>query len=214
MRCVCVCCCRFTCHCFLISLSTCLSCCWCCARASRCDTHACFGCHNSWSDTGRFKGPTGRRCTKGGVSSPAEDLRPVSEVEAGVNFRLAGSVRMQVAGSLPRRQPGTGTKQVKKVRSHLPPEVLDTRFTSPGRGLGIGRSMGWMKVCETAQSGIWVPRGDARARMLPATLDHLRVGWRKRGSYETAWVTPGHNCPCSYKYGHGAAVRPQTNDAV
>ena len=37
-------------------------------------------CSNSWSDTGRVKGPTGRRCTKGGVSGPAEDLRPVSQV--------------------------------------------------------------------------------------------------------------------------------------
>ena len=43
-------------------------------------------CFNSWSDTGRSQGPTGRRPTKGGVSSPAEDLRPVSEVEAGVIF--------------------------------------------------------------------------------------------------------------------------------
>ena len=48
---------------------------------------------NSWSDTGRSQGPTGRRRTKGGVSSPAEDLRPVSEVVAGVNFRPAGWVR-------------------------------------------------------------------------------------------------------------------------
>ena len=69
--------------------------------------------HNSWTDTGRVKGPTGRRCTKGGVSGPAEDLRPVSEVEAGVNFRPTGGVRGQVAGSLPRRQPGTGTRQVR-----------------------------------------------------------------------------------------------------
>ena len=46
--------------------------------------------HNSWSDTVRSQGPTGRRCTKGGVSGPAEDLRPVPEVEAGVNFRPAG----------------------------------------------------------------------------------------------------------------------------
>ena len=37
-------------------------------------------------------------CTKGGVSCPTEDLRPVSEVEAGVNFRPAGGVRGQVAG--------------------------------------------------------------------------------------------------------------------
>ena len=45
---------------------------------------------NSWSDTVRLHGPTGTRRVKGGVSSPAEDLRPVSEVEAGVNFRPAG----------------------------------------------------------------------------------------------------------------------------
>ena len=57
-------------------------------------------------------------------------------------------------------------------------------------------------------------KGNARARMLLENLDHLRVGWRKQGSYETAWVTPGHDCLCSYKYGHGAAVRPQTNKAV
>ena len=50
--------------------------------------------------------------------------------------------------------------------------------------------------------------------MLPENIDHLRVGWISRGSYETAWVTPGHDCLCSYHYGRGAAVRPQTNDAI
>ena len=44
--------------------------------------------------------PRAQRGSKGGVSSPAEDLRPVSEVEAGVNFRLAGGIRRQVVGSL------------------------------------------------------------------------------------------------------------------
>ena len=33
-------------------------------------------------------------------------------------------------------------------------------------------------------------------------------------SYETAWVTPGHDCLCSYNCGHGAAVRPQTDNAI
>ena len=37
---------------------------------------------------------------------------------------------------------------------------------------------------------------------------------RLGGTYETAWVTPGHDCLCPYKYGHGAAVRPQTNNAI
>ena len=48
----------------------------------------------------------------------------------------------------------------------------------------------------------------------PENLDHLRVGWISRGTYETAWVTPGHDCLCSYHYGHGAPVRPQTNNAI
>ena len=101
-------------------------------------------------------------------------------------------------------------------RSHLPStrRFLDTRFVSPGRGLGIRQLMGWTKVCETARSGIWVPKGNARTRMYPANLDHLRVGWRKQGTYETTWVTPGHDCLCSYAHGHGVAVRPKTNDPI
>ena len=162
------------------------------------------------------QGPTGTKRVKGGVSGPAEDLRPVPEVVAGVNFRPAGGVRRQVVGSLPGRQPGTGTRTTKGsvVTPSLHPEVPDSLFVSPGPGKRIRQSMGWTKVCGTAQSGIWVLKGNARACMFPANLDHLRVGWRKQGSYKTAWVTPGHDCLCSYKYGHGAAVRPQTNKAI
>ena len=169
--------------------------------------------HNSWSDTGRFLGPTGRRCT-GGVSGPAEDLRHVPEVEAGVNFRPAGRVRGHVAGSLPGRQPGTGTRKGSVVTPSLHPEVPDSLFVSPGPGKRIRQLMGWTKVCGTTQSGIWVLQGNARTCMFPANLDHLRVGWRKHGSYKTAWVTPGHDCLCPCQYGHGAAVRPQTNKAI
>ena len=171
---------------------------------------------NSWSDTVCSQGPTGTRRVKGGVSSPAEDLRLVSEVEAGVNFRPAGRARGQVAGSLPGRQPGTGTRLNKGsvVTPSLHPEVPDSLSVSPGPGKRIRQLMGWTKVCETALSGIWVLKGNARACMFPANLDHLRVGWRKQGSYETAWVTPRHDCLCSHEYGHGAAVRPQTNKAV
>ena len=171
---------------------------------------------NSWSDTVRVQGPTGTKRVKGGVSGLAEDLRPVTEVGAGVNLRPAGGVREQVAGSIPRRQPGTGTRRVREgaVTSSLHPEVPGIRFVSPGRGLDIRQSMGWTKVCETTRSGIWVLKGDARTRMLPENLDHLRVRWISRGTYETAWVTPGHDCLCSYQYGHGAAVRPQTNDPI
>ena len=132
---------------------------------------------NSWSDTVRLHGPTGTRRVKGG---PAEDLRPVSEVEAGVNFRPAGRVRGQVAGSLPGRQPGAGTRPNKGsvVTPSLHPEVPDSLSVSPGPGKRIRQLMGWTKVCETALSGIWVLKGNARACMFPANLDHLRVGWR------------------------------------
>ena len=74
--------------------------------------------------------------------------------------------------------------------------------------------MGWTKVCGTAQSGIWVLKGNARTRMLPANLDHLRVGWISRGSHEAAWVTPWHDCLCSYAYVHGAAVRPHWHGVI
>ena len=140
------------------------------------------------------QGPTGRKRVKGGVSGPAEDLRPVSEVEAGVNFRPAGGVRGQVAGSLPRRQQGTGTRQVKGsvVTLSLHPEVPGIQFVSPGYGLDIRQSMGWTKVCGTTRSGIWVLKGNARTCTFPANLHHLWVEWMKRGAYKTAWVTPGH----------------------
>ena len=47
----------------------------------------------SYNLVGCSQGPTRRKGTKGGVSSPPEDLRPVSEVEAGVNFRSTGGAR-------------------------------------------------------------------------------------------------------------------------
>ena len=100
------------------------------------------------------------------------------------------------------------------VTPSLHPKVPGIQFMSRGYGLDIRQSMGWTKVCGTTRSGIWVPKGNARTRMLPENLDHLRVGWISRGTYETAWVTPGHDCLCPYKYGRGAAVRPQTNDAI
>ena len=157
---------------------------------------------------------------EGGVPKVGFPVRPkicaLSQREAGVNFWPAGGVWGQVAGSLPRRQPGTGTRQVKGsvVTPSLHSEVPGIQFVSPGYGLDIRQSMGCTKVCGTARSGVWVLNGNARTCMFPANLDHLRVEWIKRGAYETAWVTPGHDCLCSYQYGHGAPIRPQTNNAI
>ena len=152
-----------------------------------------------------------------GVSGAGRRFTACLRVESRGNLSAGPAVYGgQVAGSLPKRQPGTCTRQVREgaVTPSLHPEVPGTQFASPERGLGIRQSMGWTKVCSTARSGIWVPKGNARAHMLPGNLDHLRVGWVSRGSYETAWVTPGHDCLCPYQYGRGAAVRPKTNDTI
>ena len=88
VTCMCTSCCPVYCSC----LCTCLprffiSCCVCC-----CCTHACFD--PAWCMSQFVVGhgyvhrvPGGGRGSKSGVTSPAEDLRPVSQVEAGVNFR-------------------------------------------------------------------------------------------------------------------------------
>ena len=55
-----------------------------------------------------FRVPRGGWVPKVGVSSWTEDVRPVSEMEAGVNFRCAGEVLEQVVVHIPgRRPPGT-----------------------------------------------------------------------------------------------------------
>ena len=36
------------------------------------------------------------------------------------------------------------------------PEVPETQFVSPGRVVGIRQSMGWERVCDTAESGIYL----------------------------------------------------------
>ena len=69
-------------------------------------------------------------------------------------------------------------------------------------------------MCGTAGSGIWVLKGHPRGRMLPANLDHLSVEWRTQRTCDAAWVAPGHDCLCSCAYGHGAAVRPQTDGPI
>ena len=101
--------------------------------------------------------------------------------------------RGQVAGSLPGRQPGTGTRTVREgaLTPSLHPEVPGNEFASPGRGLDIRKCAG---VCGTARSGIWVLKGNARTCMFPANVDCFRVEWMKQGAYKTAWVAPGHGC--------------------
>ena len=145
---------------------------------------------NSWSDTVRGQGPTGRRCTKVGVSGPAEDLRPVSEVEAGVNLRPAGGVRGQVAGSIPRRQPGTGTRRVREgaVTPSLHPEVPGIQFVSLGYGLDIRQSMGWTKVCGCVHMRMDMEQLSDRKLMMPSGMALLVCGAGSHPSYHLGVV--------------------------
>ena len=130
-------------------------------------TSYCLG--NLWSDTGRVQGATGRRSTKGGVSRRAEDLRPVSEVEAGLKISGRPAVygrRLEVHFPEATRHRYQEVREFAVAPSHHP-EVPGIQFVSLGYGLDIRQSMGWTKVCGTAQSGIWVLNGNARSRMLP-----------------------------------------------
>ena len=83
----------------------------------------------------------------------------------------------------------------------------------PGRHQRAPQSLGWMRVCGTEKSGVWVLKGDARTYNLPRNLDDVGVVWERRSGYETAWATPGHVCSCSYNYGRGP-VLPQANPSV
>ena len=118
--------------------------------------------HNSCSDTGRVQGPTGRRCSKGGVSGPPEDVRPC--LRGGGRGKFSSGRRCTGAGC--RFFPGSNQAQVPAregaVTPSLHPEVPGIQFVSPGYGLDIRHSMGWTKVCGTARSGIWVLKGIAR----------------------------------------------------
>ena len=111
----------------------------------------------------------------------------------GVNFWPAGQARGQVIVHSLGRRPGPGTRWSRSgaVTPSVHPEVPDVQFVSPGRGLCIRQSTGWRKVCGTAASGVL--KGDPGGRRLPANHDHPSVQWWKRRTFDTAWVTPGHD---------------------
>ena len=85
---------------------------------------------------------------------------------------------------------------------------------TPGPGEELREQLGWKKVLGTADSGIWVLKGESRGYTLPSTLDHLGVAWMEKRTCSTAWVTPTHACLCPYQYGRGAAVGPQSCDSI
>ena len=156
------------------------------------------GARKSWSDTVGVQGPCGKEVFQRWVSGPAEDFRPVSEVEAGVNFRPTGSTSQDETRH--RYQAGQG-----KCGHTFPP---------PG-GSWYPIRVTWKRIGHQAINGLDEgAKGYRQSLYVPCQSCPSSGGMDEAGAYKTAWVTPGHDCLCSYKYGHGATVRPQTNNAI
>ena len=65
---------------------------------------------------------------------------------------------------------------------------------------------------KTDRSGLWLFRGALRGGDVFSSL-LASCDWVKKGSYHTAWsVPPLSACSCSYAYGQGTAIRPQTGE--
>ena len=101
-------------------------------------------------------------------------------VRVWTDMRALHSVRTgQVAGSRPRRQPGHRYHAGQgKCGQRLPLTPGGSCYSNscPAYGLDIRQSMGWTKVCGTTRSGIWVLKGNARARVLPERI-LITFGW-------------------------------------
>ena len=88
----------------------------------------------------------------------------------------------------------------------------DFASSAPGCGSVVRRWLVWTSMGKTARSGVWLFRCGLRGGDVLSSL--LAAGdWVKKGSYDTAWsVHPLSACSCSYSYGQGTAIGPQTGE--
>ena len=92
------------------------------------------------------------------------------------------------------------------------PSCPDYYPEPPGPGIVIRNMLGWSKLEKTERSGVWVFRGALQGENLFSLLD-AAGDWVTKGSYHTAWAVPGDSsCSCSYLYGRGTAVGPQSGE--
>ena len=83
---------------------------------------------------------------------------------------------------------------------------------SPGPGREVRNGMGWSLMEKTARSGVWLFRGALLGNSAVFAFAAL-AKWVKEGSFLTAWaVKPLSSCSCSYLYGRGTAVGPQSGE--
>ena len=83
---------------------------------------------------------------------------------------------------------------------------------SPGPGREVRNGMGWSLMEKTARSGVWLFRGALRGSSAFFAFAAF-ASWEEKGSFLTAWaVSPLSSCSCSYLYGRGTAVGPQSGE--
>ena len=92
----------------------------------------------------------------------------------------------------------------------LPPPFFSS--VSPGPGREVWNGMGWSLLEKTARSGVWLFR-DALSESSAFFAFAEFASWVQKGSFLTAWaVSPLSSCSCSYLYGRGTAVGPQSGE--
>ena len=112
------------------------------------------------------QGPRRRQCTKEEGSRPSEDKNSAPR-GTGTYLRTAGVVRGPVVGSSPGRR-GVTKETLGAVTPSVHLGVPESLFVTPGRGKGLRQQLGWKKVLGTADSGIWVLKGESRGYTLPS----------------------------------------------
>ena len=94
--------------------------------------------------------------------------------------------------------------------TRLPPPFFSS--VSPGPGREVRNGMGWSLMEKTARSEVWLFRGALSGNSAFFALAAF-ASWVKKGSFLTAWaVLPLSSCSCSYLYGRGTAVGPQSGE--
>ena len=92
----------------------------------------------------------------------------------------------------------------------LPPPFFSS--VSPGPGREVRNGIGWSLLEKTTRSGVWLFRGALRGNSAFFAFTAF-AGWVRKGSFLTAWaVLPLSSCSCSYLYGRGTAIGPQSGE--
>ena len=90
------------------------------------------------------------------------------------------------------------------------PSCPDNFLEPPRPGRVVRNMLGWSQFEKTARSGVLLFQSALGWENLFSSLDAAGDLVRK-GSYHTAWSVPcGSSCTCSYAYGRGPAIGPQT----